>query len=168
MQQLITNLEQIATIAEEKLEENDAFRAFLKHKESGAIDNLVHNINTTIAPQIDCTACGRCCNILMVNITEQETIAVADHLQEPVASVKEKYIEESQMGQMIMNSMPCPFLGGKSCTIYEHRFTECREFPHLHRPHFTDRLFGTLIHYAMCPIIFNVVEELKVQSGFKS
>jgi len=38
----------------------------------------------------------------------------------------------------------------------------------LHKDNFTDRLFGTLMYYAMCPIIFNVVEELKMQSGFHS
>jgi hypothetical protein len=51
--------------------------------------------------------------------------------------------------------------------VYEHRFSECREFPRLDRKNFKDRLFGTLIHYAMCPIIFNVVEELKIKTGFK-
>jgi hypothetical protein len=69
---------------------------------------------------------------------------------------------------MIMNSIPCGFLSENKCTVYEKRFDECREFPHLHKDNFKGRLFGTLIHYAMCPIIFNVVEELKKATGFKT
>ena len=62
---------------------------------------------------------------------------------------------------MIINTIPCHFLKGTSCSIYEHRFTECREFPHLNKPHFRGRLFGTMQYYEICPIIFNVVEQLK-------
>jgi Fe-S-cluster containining protein len=165
---LLHDLQEITALAKEREHENDSFRIYLKNKNTAHIDELVHKINEEITPQIDCTQCGNCCKTLMINITEKETEKLSVHLNLSVTVTKEKYIEESQMGQMVMNSMPCPFLGGKSCTIYEQRFTECREFPHLHRPYFTDRLFGTLMHYGMCPIIFNVVEKLKVESGFKN
>lgn len=167
MQQLVTNLTEVAKIAEEKEHENDAFRVFLKNKQSDAIDNVVHQINDKITAQIDCTQCGRCCKILMIHITEKEANNLANHLRLPVKIIKEKYIEESEMGEMIINTIPCHFLSGKSCSIYENRFNECREFPHLHKPNFTSRLFGTLMHYAICPIVFNVVEELKIQTRFK-
>jgi Fe-S-cluster containining protein len=102
----------------------------------------------------------------MINITQPEANALAAHLQQPLADVKAAYIEESLQGNMIMNTIPCHFLEGTKCSIYEHRFTECREFPHLHRPGFTKRLFGMLMYYNMCPIIFNVVEALKKETGF--
>lgn len=105
--------------------------------------------------------------MLMINVTPAEATEVSSHLGIPAIKFKEKYIEESLQGQMIMNSIPCHFLKDTMCTVYEHRFTECREFPHLDRKNFKGRLFGTLIHYAMCPIIFNVVEELKIETGFK-
>jgi uncharacterized protein len=103
----------------------------------------------------------------MINVTAEESKNMAAHLNLPETSFKEKYIEESLQGQLIINRMPCHFLEGSRCTEYEYRFTECREFPHLDRPNFKDRMFGLLVHYAMCPIIFNVVEELKVKTGFK-
>jgi len=104
----------------------------------------------------------------MINVTPPEAENVANHLDLALNIFKEKYIEESQQGQMIMNTIPCHFLAGSMCTIYENRFTECREFPHLHRDNFQGRLFGTLMHYSMCPIIFNVIEELKIQTGFNT
>ena len=103
----------------------------------------------------------------MINVTPEETRSVAEKLNITTAAFREKYIEESAGGQLIMNTIPCHFLSGSVCTIYASRFNECREFPHLHKPNFRGRLFGTLMHYAICPIIFNVIEELKIITGFK-
>ena len=165
--QLLTDLTQIAAVAAANENENDAFRIFLKQQDSGTIDAIVHDINAVVTPQIDCTKCGNCCRSLMINVTPEETLSLALHLNEKIEIVKEKYIEISAEGQMIVNTIPCHFLADSSCTIYENRFTECREFPHLHKKNFTGRLFGTLMYYALCPIIFNVVEALKEKLEFK-
>ena len=125
------------------------------------VDDAVHELNELIAPQVDCTSCGNCCKSLMINVTKTEAENLALQLNTNVTELKKKYIEVSSEGQMIMNTIPCHFLTGTSCSIYENRFTECREFPHLHKDNFSSRLFGTFQYYAMCPIIFNVVEALK-------
>ena len=169
-QQLITaietNRETIALLAEKRLDENDVFRTFLNNKDGGIIDEMVFRINENISPRVDCTKCGACCKTLMINVTPCEAESVAQYLDMSTSRFKEKYMEESMQGQMIMNRIPCHFLENTICTIYEQRFTGCREFPHLHRKNFKNRLFGTLIHYAICPIIFNVIEQLKVETAF--
>ena len=158
---LITDLTKIKQIADEKQAENDLFRDFLKQQNDDVIDSMVHTLSETITPQIDCTQCGNCCKSLMINITKEETIQLSSHLQISETQLIDQYIEQSEQGQMIINTIPCHFLKGTTCSIYEQRFTECREFPHLHKPHFTGRLFGTMQYYEICPIIFNVVEKLK-------
>jgi Fe-S-cluster containining protein len=130
------------------------------------IDELVHRINDEITPLVDCQQCGNCCRSLMINVEQHELKAIADQLQTNTEQLKEKHIETSQQGMMIMNAIPCAFLNNNSCTVYENRFSECRQFPHLDRPNFPDRLFGTLMHYGRCPIIYNVVEELKRELHF--
>jgi len=102
----------------------------------------------------------------MINVTASEIISVSKNLNTNETDFKNKYIEESLNGQFIINTIPCHFLDDKICSIYENRFNECREFPHLHKSNFKQRLFATLIHYSICPIIFNVVEQLKLTSGF--
>ena len=164
---LVTDLAIIKSIAAERENENDSFRIFLKNMDGEAVDKVVHELNESIAPQIDCTQCGNCCKTLMINITPDEANVLATQLNLEVADLKEKYIEVSNQGQLIMNTIPCHFLTGTCCSIYENRFNECREFPHLHKDHFTSRLFGTMMYYEMCPIIFNVVEELKSRLEFK-
>lgn len=103
----------------------------------------------------------------MINVTPTEAEALAIKLNTPLAELKDKYLEESTQGNLLINTIPCHFLKETKCTIYENRFSDCREFPHLHKDKFTSRLFSTLMHYSICPIIFNVVEELKVELNFK-
>ncbi len=158
---LVTDLSKIKQFADEKQGENEMFRSFLKQQNQEAVDTIVHSLNETITPQIDCTQCGNCCKSLMINVTKEETVLLASHLQISETKLMDQYIEQSEQGQMIINTIPCHFLKGSVCSIYEQRFTECREFPHLHKPHFTGRLFGTMQYYEICPIIFNVVEKLK-------
>lgn len=161
-----TDLKKIKAIALQKAAENDLFRIFLKQQDSNQIDQMVHHLNDTITSEIDCTQCGNCCKSLMINVTREEAVALAAQLQISLTAVKDKYLEESEQGQLIINAIPCHFLKGTSCSIYKHRFTECREFPHLHKANFTGRLFGTFMYYEMCPIIFNVVEKLKIELDF--
>ncbi len=160
------NLTQIKKLAEEKEDENDRFRVFLKQQDPDSIDALVHPLVAKITAAVDCTQCGNCCKSLMINVTAGEAVTLATHLGTSVDEIKHTYLEESEQGQLIINTIPCHFLSGTTCSIYEQRFNECREFPHLHKPHFTRRLFGTLTYYALCPIIFNVVEQLKDAVGY--
>ncbi len=162
-----TNREIIAQLASAREDENDLFREFINNRHADSTDTIVHRLNSAISSQIDCTACGACCRNLMINVTPEEAASVGAHLEISDAEFREKYIEESAGGQLIMNTIPCHFLSGSFCTIYAERFAECREFPHLHKPNFRGRLFGTLMHYSICPIIFNVIEALKIETGFK-
>ena len=165
---LISDREFIKKQAEVNEEENDAFRLYLKGLNNDDLDKKVHDINNFVTPQIDCTVCGACCRQLMINVTEEEKIAVANHLNISPLQFKNKYLEESMQGKLIINTIPCHFLSDSKCSIYKNRFSECRAFPHLHESNFKNRLFGTLVHYAMCPIIYNVMEQLKIEVGFKN
>lgn len=161
-----TNLQTIAVLAEEREDENYRFRGFLKGKDGSRIDARVQSINAVVEAKIDCTTCGNCCRSFMISVEKTELNAVANYLQQSLETIKEKYIEESESGNMLINAIPCHFLGGTKCTVYEARFSVCREFPHMHQPGFIFRLFNVIQHYGICPIVFNVVEELKAELGF--
>lgn len=103
----------------------------------------------------------------MVLINDSEADHLSHYLGKTRDAFDEAYLEKGSNGLMIMNRMPCPFLADNACTVYEHRFEGCKEFPALHLPNFTDRLFTTFMHYERCPIIFNVVEQLKEVMSFE-
>ncbi|GAA0551393.1 YkgJ family cysteine cluster protein [Chitinophaga japonensis] len=166
---IITQLDVIALEAQEKEAENQAFRTFLRSQEPAGIDRLVQDLDAAITPQIDCTRCGNCCRSLMVNITPEEVTRLAAYLNRPEADVMEQYVETgANNSHMVMNAIPCHFLTNNCCSIYEQRFAECREFPGLHQPGFTDRLFAMLMHYGRCPIIYNVLEAMKKRLAFNA
>ena len=149
-------------------EENNDFHLFLKQQDGKAIDSMVHALNNKVSSEIDCTSCGNCCRSLMINVEPGEPEVLAAHLNMSTSELQEKFIEISQQGRMIVNTIPCHFLAENICTIYPHRFHECREFPHLHKPGFVQRFPGTIMHYARCPIIFNVIKELKRALNYES
>lgn len=162
-----TNLGRMAQLASEKTRENDLFKTFLTNHVGEAIDKTVSWLETEISPKISCTDCGNCCKSLMVNITRPEADAAATHLGMSSADFDARFVEKSEDGPlMIMNAIPCHFLENNACSIYEHRFAGCREFPALHLPEVNKRLFTIFMHYDRCPIIFNVMESLKVEMGF--
>jgi hypothetical protein len=163
-----TDLKTLAATALQKEEENNQFLASLQHANGVVLDALVHSINARVSKAIDCTECGNCCRTLIVNVTEAELNNLAQHLHITPQAAAEKYIEKSEAGKCYISTMPCHFLEGNKCSIYNQRFTDCREFPHLHKSGFKERLSGTLMHYGSCPIIYNVVEELKRELSHQS
>lgn len=164
----ITDLGLIAQAHENREAENAAFQSFLGGHDGDMLDRLVHEINDRVSAEVDCTQCGNCCSKLIINVTQDELSSCSQHFNMTEAAFKEKYVEESMAGALFINTIPCHFFADKKCTIYEQRFKECRDFPHLHKPGFKDRFPGTVMHYGSCPIIYNVIEELKAQLGFAS
>jgi Fe-S-cluster containining protein len=160
---VVTDLSIIAQEAIIKEEENFWLRDILKNKNSDALDELVFHLNESVSSQIDCTQCGNCCRSLMINVDNKDTHRLATHLQISAEAFEGKYIEKSGEGTLaVMNAIPCKFLHENKCTVYEARPEECREFPGLHRRGFAARLFATFMHYGRCPIVYNVIEKLKM------
>ncbi|MCX6211103.1 MAG: YkgJ family cysteine cluster protein [Bacteroidetes bacterium] len=135
--------------------------------DSQELDKAVFELSESISPMINCTDCGNCCKSLMVNIDEEEATNLAQHLGKSREDFEEAYISKGESGRMVINAIPCHFLVENSCSVYEHRFAGCREFPAFHVPDFNKRLFTTYMHYDRCPIIFNVMENLKLNLQFK-
>lgn len=163
----IVDLAFIKSKANELQDENDRFQAFLREMDSVQLDKLVFTLSEAVSPKISCTNCGNCCKSLMVNIDEDEATRLSAHLGKTRAEFDEAYISKGESGRMVINAIPCHFLEENSCSVYEYRFAGCREFPAFHVPDFNKRLFTTYMHYDRCPIIFNVLETLKDETGFE-
>lgn len=165
---IIVDLDQIQVLAPQKTIENEAFQSFLRETDSESVDKMAFQLSETISPTIKCTDCGNCCKSLMVNIDEAEANRLTQYLQMDRVVFDEKYIQKGESGRMILNTIPCPFLENNACTVYSHRFAGCKEFPAFHVPQLNKRLFTTFMHYERCPIIFNVIEALKINTGFNA
>jgi uncharacterized protein len=160
------NLAAIQAKAVDLQAENDLFTSFIQKHDSEQIDAIVFDLQAKISAQINCTQCGNCCKSLMIVVEDEEVSVLANYLHMPRNQFEETYLEKGTQGMMLMNTIPCHFLSNHQCTVYPTRPAGCREFPAMHLPHFTRRLFTTFMHYARCPIIFNVVESLKKELRF--
>lgn len=151
----------------EREEENSRFKDYLGEFESDLLDQQVFELEHVVSQKVDCTQCGNCCRSLMITVSNTEADQVANVLDLKRSEFDDQYLEKGMHDLMLINAIPCHFLIDNKCNIYEDRFEGCREFPALHLPHFQKRLFTHFMHYNRCPIIFNVIEQLKTQLLFE-
>lgn len=161
-----TELDKIEKLGELRESENFEFRAYLKGQDPVIIDNIVHRLNYEISNQFDCTTCGNCCMKLKPCITDQDIERLSQRLNTIPRQFKDDYIEIDE-GEQYFRKLPCSFLNEKKCTVYSDRPEDCSSFPHLHKKDFTSRLFGVIDNYAICPIVFNVFENLKTELHYR-
>ncbi len=164
---MIFDLHEIKKISEEKKKENLRFISFLKGQNSARIDILVHELNTFHISIIDCTQCGNCCVYLRPILAESDIDILIKTLNVSRGKFKKAYVMTDEEGDMLFKKLPCAFLRGKKCSLYESRPEDCSSYPHLYKDDFTSRLYGIFENYAICPIVFNVVEELKKKLDFR-
>lgn len=165
MSAYIIDIPFIAQEATNREAENNSFLRSLKDLSPVELDNTVIAINEAVSAGIDCTQCANCCKTLIIDVNAAEITALAAHLEMPEAALKEKYIEESSQGRCFINTIPCHFLQENKCTVYTKRFADCKDFPHLHKTGFKERAPGIMMYYGSCPIIYHVIEQVKVVFG---
>lgn len=158
-----TNLEKIKKLAKLKDEENQEFIFFLKGCNHHLIDRIVHQLNKKYMKEIDCKECANCCEKLIPALSLEETENIADYLNLRYEDFKEKYIEREIASGYILKGNTCPFLQDKKCSIYDCRPEVCKSFPHLHKDNINHRLINIIDNSYLCPIIFNILEDLKNQ-----
>ncbi len=162
------DLPKIERLAIKRESENFAFRMFLKGLDDKEVDKIVLKLNREVTASIDCLACGNCCNSLVprVNQKEIELLAAMDNVTTE-AYTREHLEEDKYNNSLYLKATPCRYLDGKSCTIYKNRPLECRVYPYTHKPGFVFRMLYMITNYAICPIVFNVMENLKYELNYK-
>jgi Fe-S-cluster containining protein len=169
---LITDLEEIARLYVLNADCNDEFRSCLRRglrcADDKELDALVHEIYAEVAPAIDCTACANCCREMCVSVDDLDIERLAKRLGVSSEEFESQHVAvDNDYGEKFMPEEPCPLLGGTMCTVYEDRPTVCREFPHLDKDGFRSRLLGAFGSAEVCPIAFNVLEELKRRTNWR-
>jgi Fe-S-cluster containining protein len=101
--------------------------------------------------------------------SEEEVGRVARRLGMERQQLVETYLERSEPGNenpWQTRTTPCPFLKDNLCSIYEDRPAECSGYPYLYKPDFVFRTIGMIERTFTCPIVYEVMDELKKFSGF--
>ena len=166
------DLVQIRTLAESKEDENYEFRRFLKTRcnlEPDEIDQRVFETTKRVWDKIDCTACANCCREMKPTFREEEVERVARRLGMERQQFIETYLEHSEAhsgNPWQTRATPCPFLKDNLCSVYEDRPADCSGYPYLYQPEFVFRTLGMIERTFTCPIVYEVMEELKKSLEF--
>ena len=169
---MAVDLVQIRQLARRKEDENFDFRQFLKNRcdlESDEIDQQVVEITRRVWANIDCTTCANCCREVTPTFSEKEVDRVAHRLGIERQELIDTYLERSEADSenpWQTRVTPCPFLKDNRCSIYEDRPADCSGYPYLYHPNFVFRTLGMVERTFTCPIVYEVMEELKKSLGF--
>jgi hypothetical protein len=166
------DLNSIAQQAERLRDDYKAFGYYIdlvwerENRTDAELDRLVDEIAAEVIPQIDCTACANCCRALTVGLTPDDIPPLADALRLPPERVIAAYVDRDRGAQHgewgVFRWWPCALLHNNLCTVYANRPQSCRDYPAL-TPDFR-WLYGEIVSGAgRCPIIFNVIERLKLR-----
>lgn len=167
------DLVQIREQAQAKEDENYRFRQFLKTKcnlESDEIDSRVHAATRRVWAGIDCTKCANCCREVHPTFSEIEIDRMARRFAMTRHQFIETYLKSSEPGDdnpWMTRTTPCPFLKDNLCSVYEDRPADCSGYPYLYKPDFISRTLGMIGRTSTCPIVYEVMEELKKSVGFQ-
>jgi len=163
------DLEKIKQISQRKENENYRFRSFLKGQDDEKIDRIVSQLHKKLKGLIDCTACGNCCMKLQLRVTDVEInrFSAIDSVSPEDFWVN--LIEQNDFEKTLcLKDTPCKYLSDKKCRIYSDRPEVCKSYPHTHLSGFNSRMLGVIENTAVCPIVFNLFEQLKREFGFRS
>jgi Fe-S-cluster containining protein len=156
------DLKTIGLKAEVNWADNWNFRSFLQHNvDPTVIDETVKRLYQAVSAQIDCTACANCCKELQPHLDKKDVGRVAVCLGLSVSETKKSYLLKEPDHTYRFSSKPCPLLSGSKCSIYHSRPEDCSSYPHLDKSDFLGGSIGVIENYRVCPIVFNVYEQLK-------
>lgn len=128
---------------------------------------MVKPIYDSVIKQIDCKSCGNCCSEMVPLITGEDLKKLERELCMSKMEILDKFITKNEFNEMELKAKPCLFLEGKLCRVYINRPEDCVSFPHIQKRGFTTRLIGMVENMSICPIVFNVMEELKYELRFR-
>jgi hypothetical protein len=164
----ITDLVQIRRLGGQKRAENEAFRKYMKRHDF--VERRLRRIAERVEEEIDCTACGECCRVGTVRLLDRDVEHLAKFLRLRVAEFLSRYTDRTAGEGLILRrtGAGCVFLEGNECAIYEARPSNCADFPHLVRGQgsLPSRMWDLIDRACYCPIVYNALEEFKVEVGF--
>ncbi len=167
---MITDLVQIQRLGEQKRDENDRFRRYLKTH--NFVERRLRRLAEEIEDQTDCTQCGNCCKVATTTLQGRDVDRLARFLRLKPAKFLEQYTMQSEEEGLILkrtDEKGCVFLDGAICSVYEARPSTCEDFPHLRRGagSLVSRLWQFIDRACYCPIVYNSMEAWKQDVDFR-
>lgn len=166
IEDLITDLDEIRHLANQRNDEFDVIRHLLQMDEDlddTLLDQLVNQIASQIAHRIDCTTCGNCCRSLHVYVTPTDIDRLKPYIETLQPDIATHLLDHASAKAhdewARFHHQPCVFLKNNLCSVYESRPDTCRAYPAF-TPDFRWLMADFIAGSAICPIIYHVLDAI--------
>ena len=162
------NIDKLAIMANRKEDENLRFRSYLKgHTDPDILDRQFKELHEKYFKIYNCKDCRNCCKKLNTLMTEEELDNICKYLNLD----KEKLINEELKvtdGRYTFKCDRCKFLDDNNNCLVENCLPEsCRDYPFTNKEDRLFSLYSIIDNAGICPVVYEILEELKKIYHFK-
>lgn len=119
-----------------------------------------HQLHEEIFARIDCRACANCCRQLGPRVLSPDIGPLAKALGMKPTTFEQAYLAVDEDGDKIFRSLPCPFLEGYDCTVYDQRPRSCHDYPHTADRDIHKKLHRLGLDAQYCPAAWLIANRL--------
>lgn len=151
-----------------KEEENNRFRLFLKtYADEQKLDQEFKELHEKYFSIYDCSKCRNCCKKLGISLQEDELIRICNHYNYDIDGIKDELLIE-KYGEYVNKKNPCPFLNkDNECNIKECLAKSCKDYPYTNKEERLYSLLTIVQNSKICPVVYEILEELKRKYKFR-
>jgi Fe-S-cluster containining protein len=162
---------EVKTRAERLEEQNYKFRTFLKYRADGdELDAQFLKLHKELFADYDCCECNNCCKALDIILDSDEAKRISTFLKMTEDDFATEYLTNTDDEKPYkFKTNPCAFLDDDGrCRIQGCKPEVCKDFPYTDRPDRLSSLYSVIEHAEVCPIVFEILEQLKRLYGFRN
>ena len=162
------NIDELAIMANRKEDENLRFRSYLKeHADPDILDRQFKDLHEKYFKIYNCKDCRNCCKKLNTLMTEEELNNICNKLNLD----KEKLINEELKvtdDRYTFKCDRCKFLDDDNNCLAEECLPEsCKDYPYTNKSERLFSLYSVIDNAGICPVVYEILEELKKIYHFK-
>ena len=154
-------------------EQNFKFRAFLNNRaDDDVLDAQFLALHNELFAGYDCCKCTNCCREYEPILDDNDVKRIAAFLGITENDFLAKYLVKTEPYEdkpYQIKEKPCVFLRDDGhCQIQECKPNNCLGYPFTNRPRRLSSMLSILDHAGVCPVVFEILERLKVMYGFRN
>ena len=167
------NPNEIKTKAQRFEEQNYKFRTFLKNRaDDEELDAQFFELHKELFADYDCSKCANCCKTYRIILDNDEVKRIAVFLGRAENDFIAEYLTNADGDDekpYNFKKTPCSFLGDNGfCQIQDCKPDVCTGYPYTDQPDRLSSMYGIIEHAEVCPVVFEILERLKVMYRFRN